>query len=201
MTRPSLLLFLSITCIGLCRAAPAETKRCIFSIEVTRDGGGMNDFGYTAVGDGIFLYEHADGGISGERYQRLDPNGAFRRMPEREIFGDGPEFTRRIRDLFKKSAIGELDFRAEAVAASEAYARQVVAEGKVFPAITIFTGSKTIKIFADLEGTRFTINNRGPELNHLLKSIGDYNEKLKGLKALLDGIAYEYGRARIFLIH
>ena len=188
MLKFSLLVFLSLTCLHLSIAAPAEVKRCVFSIEVIRDGGGMYPKRYTAVGDGIFLYEHADGRISGERYQRLEPNDGARRVPEREIFGAGPEFTRRIRDLFKKSALRERDFQAAVIAA-----QQPRSDGKIF----MVTGAKTERVFADLEGTQFDFST--PGIGWLLKNLADDNAKLRALKSLLDGVAFEYGRSRIFI--
>jgi hypothetical protein len=192
MLKHPLLVFLSLTCLNLCIAAPAEVKRCVFSIEVIRDGGGLWPTGYTAVGDGIFLYEHADGQITAERYQRLDIQSGAPRVPEREVFADGKAFTQRVRDLFKKSAIRELD--NPAFYAAELAARQAMpVPGKIL----VITGAATVRVYGDLEGTRFTFSYAG--LGSCLEFYADYNEKLKALKALLDGIAYEYGRARIFL--
>lgn len=188
MLKNSLLAFLSLACLKLCFAAPQAEKRCVFSIEVIRDGGGMADFGYTGVGDGIFLYEHADGQITGERYQRLEPYGTIRRMPEREVFGGGPEFTRRVRELFKKAAIKEVDFHAAVEAAKGA-----LPPGKSY----VQTGAKAVSVFADLEGTRFRFSYTG--VGWHLKVYAEYDTKLGELKSLLDGVAYEYGRARIFI--
>lgn len=189
MLKRSLLALLSITCFSWCFAAPAEVKRCVFSIEVIRDGGGLRAADYTAVGDGIFLFEDADGRITGERHQRWDQADGlvFRCNPEKEVFGGGAEFTARVRALFKKSAIQEMDFPAAAQAAQE----QAMRQGRNF----VQTGEKTVAVFADLEGTRFRFSAAG--LGWHLRSYAEYHAKLTALKALLDGIAYEYGRSRI----
>lgn len=195
MLKTLFLALLSITCLNRCSAANAETKRCVFSIEVIRDGRGLKPQGYTAIGDGIFLYEHPDGQITGERYQQWDIQSGAPRDPQREIFGSGKAFSQTVRDLFKKSAVGEVDFQAEMLAAEQAATQHAISTGKVLP-VTVSSG-RTVRIYADLEGTRFTFSVGG--LSAVLRLGVDHNEKLKALKALLDGIAYEYGRSRVFI--
>lgn len=188
MLKHSLLVFLSLTCLKLCFAAPAEVKRCVFSIEIIRDGGGMWPTGYTAVGDGVFLFEHADGRITGERYEQWNASTGLPRELQKEVFARGNEFTRRVRELFKKCAIRELDFNAAVAAAQRA-----MPEEKMF----VNMGAKTVKVFAGLEGTRFSFSANG--LGWHLEIYGTYSAKLRELKSLLDGVAYEYGRSRIFI--
>ncbi len=190
MLKHTIFLFLAVTCFQLCTAAPGDAKRCVFSIEVIRDGAGFKPLGYKVVGDGIFLYEHSDGQITAERYQQWDIQGGAPREPQREVFAGGKAFTQRVRDLFKKSAIRELDFPA--VHAAVLAAQQAMPEGGI-----LITNGPSVRIYADLEGTRFTFSYEG--LGSSLRFYADYNEKLRALKTLLDGVAYEYGRARIFL--
>lgn len=58
-------------------------------------------------------------------------------------------------------------------------------------------GFPTVKVHADFEGTQFTIQHAG--LGTVLDFYAPLDPELQRLKELLDTVAYEYGRRRIFL--
>lgn len=172
----------------LCSAA-TENRKCVFSIVITQNGGGASRPGDSRIGDGLFLYEYEGGWITGERREAWHGMFGPVQEPVTDLFGGGPEFTGRIREIFRKSQIHGIDFAAAVAAARQ----RAAADGKIH----WLDGPTTVEVFADLEGTHLSLTAVG--LGAELDFFSPYNPELQQLKALLDAMAMEYGRHRIFL--
>ena len=178
------LVFLVALCLGLPRAVAVDEKKCVFSIEVVADGGGLHRPGDTAIGDFIRIYEQADGGLYAERYESwhgLDSP----RPPTDEFWGAGKEFTARVREAFRTAHLNNSELG------------KALAESKDLSVTGIVVvGSRTVEIHADLEGTSFSIR------SDAVRSLDYYTPKnpvLLRFKVLLEQIASEYGRTKLLL--
>ena len=172
-------------------SATEDHKRCVFRIEIVKDGGGMSRPGDTRVGDRVCIYEHDGGWLTGERHEGWHGIIGPPREARDDSFGGGAEFTARIRKLFKEAAIHDFDYD-QAIQD----ARKIVwAETKSGGLALI--GPHAVRVVADLEGTKFSFTAEG--LGGSVEFYAPYSLELQKLKLLLDGIAYEYGRYSIFL--
>jgi hypothetical protein len=169
--------------------AAGDRKQCVFLIEIVKDGGGMSRPGDTRVGDRVCIYEHEGGWLTGKRHEAWHGLIGPPREAQDDLFGGGAEFTARIRSLFREAAIHNFDYGQ----AIEDARKKGWAEKKILALV----GPTTVSVFADLEGTRFSFTAEG--LGASLEFYAPYSAELQKLKLLLDGIAYEYGRHRIFL--
>ena len=187
-----LLLFclVALTSAQLCSAASEVTRRCVFSIEIVADGGGLHRIGDTSVGDKVVIYEYEDGWIIGERHEAWHGIAEPQRGPDDDRFGSGPQFTDDIRLVFKKAKLGSFNFDK-----ALALARQKESQAK--GPILVLVGPQTVKVFADFEGTHFSFTCAG--LGATLDHLAQFSPEFQKLKSLLDSIAFEYGRHRIFL--
>jgi hypothetical protein len=71
-------------------ATAAEQKRCVFGIEIVADGGGARlSVDDTHVGEGIFIYEHADGSLTVEQRNRSHEASASRELKHLDLGGGG----------------------------------------------------------------------------------------------------------------
>ena len=189
MRKILLLLALVIVAAAPPSSAATENRRCVFSIVIVHDGGGASRPGDTRVGDGLFLYEYAGGWITGERREAWHGLFGPAQEPVTDLFGGGPEFTAAIRAIFRQSQLHGIDFGAAVAAARQ----QAAVDGKIMALV----GPRTVEVSADLEGTHFSLTAEG--LGAELDFFSPYSPELRRLKSLLDAIALEYGRHRVFL--
>ncbi len=89
----SLLVILTWVCLTemlVVTATAAEQKRCVFGIEIVADGGGARlSVDDTHVGEGIFIYEHADGSLTVEQRNRSHEASASRELKHLDLGGGG----------------------------------------------------------------------------------------------------------------
>lgn len=186
MTKVYVAALLALLAVGAARAAPPDEKKCVFSIEVVAETlNGLHRPGDTAVGDSLFIYEHAGGWLTAERHEAWHGLGAPQPAND-ELWGGGKEFTARIREAFKAARLAHFDFDRQL-----SIAKRVSGEGFVM------IGSRTVRVRADLEGTTFAFQCDG--LGFMLDLFSHADPELGRLKALLDQVSLEYGRHRLFL--
>jgi hypothetical protein len=165
----------------------AEDRKCVFSIEVVSDGGGLRFPEDTAVGNRIFIFEYPSGELVAERYE-IGHGVDSPKLPSNEVWGKGEEFTSRIRDAFKKAHLRDADLQG-----TQLTARQDLAN----PGTPVVIGARKVKVHADLEGTTFTIE--GGMLGSRLEYYSRSSPVLIRLQTLMDVIAFESGRTKFFL--
>jgi hypothetical protein len=164
----------------------SDQRKCVFSIEIVADAtNGAFIPGETHIGDSISIYQYDSGLITAERHLAWHRPGS-QEPTENELWAGGKEFATRIRAAFNRAHLSDLDFEQDLLRAKGL--------SKEWHG---FLGFPTVKVHADFEGTQFTIQHEG--LGTILDVYAPLDPELQRLKGLLDAIAYEYGRRRIFL--
>jgi hypothetical protein len=161
-----------------------QPERCLFSIEIITDGGGLQRAGGSSVGDKISLCEWKGGWITAERHIQWHGECA-NKNPDDLRFGSGPEFTSEIRGLLKAADLGRLDFHAELAKAKKVAGDNFMLIGGVRVRVNVDDGTNHFSFIA--EG-----------LSPLLDRYSTYSPRLNGLKVLVDRLELEYGRRLMY---